>query len=462
MAVFLNLHDLSIPERESVVRDLEITPIVQSIQFDPKSGQRKMIKCPSSTPLQFYNASLSSGKLAIPFNYAQTKFNLHPDTSPAPKLNLSLVAEFEYRPHQLPIIEEATRHLNSDRNSTTLQINTSAGKTIMSIALAVEQGLKTLIVVPRKTLADQWAETILKITTPASPESKVLILPEAFKESKIDIGKRIEKISASDFVICLPERISGIPETLLESFFGTLIIDEAHLFCTRENSAALLKVAPRKVIALTATLDRDDEAHKIIRLIAGDHQFFKQSDRPYHIKVVKVPVMIEEVMSPVTQKLDFSSFKTSLSIDEKYNDAIVNVIRENASRKFIVITRSVQHIKEIQRKLDAAGEASVSVMYGNMKKCKDAKILIGTDSKIGTGFDVATFCEEFDGRSPDALIFAMTVKKWQTYAQIVGRIMRASPEVTPLVFWMRTENSITGRHLDALRGYIKKTEGVFS
>ena len=78
-------------------------------------------------------------------------------------------------------------------------------------------------------------------------------------------------------MVCMSGRTDKISQTLRNKV-GTLIIDEAHCFCSESRIKALLAFTPRFTIAETATPIKDNGMHKIIQSIAGTHYIKKISN----------------------------------------------------------------------------------------------------------------------------------------------------------------------------------------
>jgi hypothetical protein len=64
-------------------------------------------------------------------------------------------------------------------------------------------------------------------------------------------------------------------------------------------------------------------------------------------------------------------------------------------------------------------------MAGHRKHYHDSKILIGTISKIGTGFDEQSACIDFSGERINMLILMGTTKSDTVVEQVLGRAFRA-------------------------------------
>jgi superfamily II DNA or RNA helicase len=446
--------------REKLAKELLITPEAQKIPNAlaarlPSAAVEALTSAPTA-PFSFF--SICGKDIRLPLFYARSVFG--PESVPGDaegskweRMHTSATM-METRDHQIPIIEEAMTHLKQ-HSTTTIQAQPGAGKTFMALTLAVSLGLRTAVLTPRETLNDQWKTTFAKVSTGDSEkivEGSVFIPRQAAFESK-----RVEDPSP-DLIVSLVDRVKGMSKSLRDSV-GTLIIDEAHMMCTPSRVESLLSFTPRYIIVLTATLERNDSAHRMMHLLAGTHDIFRPPERPYKLIALQSGVEGEERLNRVTGLLDFSHLISSLASNVTYNEIIADTVAANPNRKFIILTSLVAHTKALCTMIKARGVSS-DIMCGNKKKYGDCRALVATRLKVGTGFDAATFAGDFDGVSPDTLILATTIKSWQQYTQCVGRVMRARPGVTPVVVWMLSRNSVTSRHLAGLKKYISSSGGV--
>ena len=82
-------------------------------------------------------------------------------------------------------------------------------------------------------------------------------------------------------------------------------------------------------------------------------------------------------------------------------------------------------------------------MMGTKKTYSDSQVLIGTVSKVGTGFDEKSMCPDFGGKRSDLLIYCSSTKKAGLMEQNVGRVMRAE---CPSVIHLVDDNPSIKRH----------------
>jgi len=85
----------------------------------------------------------------------------------------------------------------------------------------------------------------------------------------------------------------------------------------------------------------------------------------------------------------------------------------------------------------------VDILSGTKSKYFDSRILIGTISKISTGFDSANVAINFNGIAIDTLILAGSTKSHNLHIQSIGRVFRSD---YPTIFELVDDNRISKSH----------------
>ncbi len=475
MAFPISISDLDRETSALMSRELEIQPVDASVEgrvlpdgtrsggFRGRGGGRGGGRR-ALPPFAFYSVDRDRGELRIPLGYAKTHFEVPDGDDPrwAP-MRITTKSAITLRSHQTEILEEAETGIRGS-GSEILEVNTAAGKTIMAIHHALKFGLKTIIIAPITTLITQWRKSIglVAFGDEDSPElaRAVWIAPEPSKpEPKTARGraKRGDPAEA-DFILAMPGRVEAIPYDVRRSL-GMMILDEAHFLCTEKQVGALLAVCPKHVLALTATMRRDDGQDRMLDLIVhgGDNPHVQRfNPREYDVRPIATGVRVPEVPNTKSSMggMDYSEYSKAISESGEFTQAVVAVIADTlaANRKVMVITPLAAHVAVIGEAAAAAvGESRVETFYGGDSVVRDRPVIVGTPGKMGTGFDMKMKCDLFSGVPADTLILTHTIKKWQAYTQFAGRVMRAPDHIRPEVYLMMTRNRISAKHLDALR-----------
>lgn len=396
-----------------------------------------------ATPKKFYFRKTKDGKVYIPFmmglslieNYQFPEYmDRKPYKSAGPKL----------RPFQKEVLEEAKPILDM-LGSVILNVPTGSGKGKMTIELLKPLKGKIVVLMTIVSLAHAWSENFKQHSTCES----ILIL-----EKKKDLIKWIEAHDDFPDVLVVPiERTEWVPE-VVRNEYANMVIDEAHLMCTKEYSQILLDWHPRNLIALTATTNRTDGMFKMMQAMAGQ-AVVRKSTRPF--TVYKVENNLEpELEDGLSRNEIWHGISSWAASDDKWNRRIVDlVLRVNdlemanpkakasfeefdekgnfiPGKTLILCYRKAQ-VEKLSAIFTEKGVVH-STYYGSAKSYDDANVIIGTFKKMGTGFDEALACSTFNGRRFRKLVIAFTLKDLLLLEQSVGRVFRVdNPEVYVIV-----------------------------
>lgn len=375
--------------------------------------------------------------IALPFRFALTLCKGLTITKAYRNIIMDYQPPFmvELRPYQVDPAMEA-RELLIKYNTVSVLLPPGWGKTVVGAWLAYLAGLVVAVIVHRDTIGDQWVTTFKKCV----PALKVWVVDHTPPDFIPDV------------IICMDTRYSWVPEEI-RSEVGTLIIDEAHVLCTRTRVPCLLHFHPKYVIVETATLHRDDGMHMMVQTIVGTHGVERISTRPHRVICIETHIAVNEVLGK--QGLNFTELCKELATCEDRNTLIVNIVVNNPHRKFIILTRLAASVKILEALFKQIG-IKCDTLYRSKSSYSDSQVLIGTIPKMGTGFDEANSCQDYGGVNSDTLILVHPVKKWQLYEQLRGRVMRASD---PAVIWLRDINRTGRTHFQGLKAWIQKTNG---
>lgn len=120
-------------------------------------------------------------------------------------------------------------------------------------------------------------------------------------------------------------------------------------------------------------------------------------------------------------------------MDIRRNQIILGLVTANTNREILILTSLRDHATLLYNALQKIGIPS-DYLCGIKRGYTDSVVLVGTISKIGTGFDPATSCPTYAGHPFDLLILACSIKKYSMLIQNIGRVFRADfPTVMHLV-----------------------------
>lgn len=403
-------------------------------------GRSKYANQPVGEPVRFYNTI--GDDIYLPLAYAGVLIGQPPNRqllhSPS---QMVLNPNKILRPKQVPVVQEAFQYLN-DVGGVHLGLHPGFGKTAISCYLACQLGQLTLVYLHREIYVKQWVTEFGAFTIGA----KIWVVGEKFPE--LQPGEYLSVI------ICMNGRYQKIPSEIMRAV-GTMIIDEAHNFCTPSRVGAMLAPQPKYVISCTATLERKNGMETMIKTLVGNTAIIRDYDCQFdYIEVqtgIKIPVEDTKAGMP-----NYSKFTNDVCADEFRNSLIVKLACDNLHRKILILSGRVSHAKQLCQVFKALG-ISCDYMAGKKKTYNDSRILIGSTSKIGEGFDEANFCEDYGGQKLNMLILATSVKAGKDHKQYVGRVFRAD---NPIVFDLIDDVRMVQKHWRGRKAWYKKQKGT--
>ncbi len=405
--------------------------IREKLYLEPKKNyaMTKMFGNVETNPILFYWKD--ADYIHLPYTFANILTNTHLNAKlifPAGSYNFTGTL----RDNQIIPVQTAWDQLTTF-GTTTLRFCTGGGKSACSVFLGSEClklcGGLVLIVANRETILEGWRKTIINNT-----DAKIWVV-----DGKMKIPKEC------NIILTMDGRMSKIPLEI-RKLVSVFVIDEAHLFCTAGNSGpnTLLAVWPKYVIACTATLERTDGMESMILSIVGTH--FSEMKLEKHFTVYKLNTgIVTELEKNKMGTTDFSKLMQSLAENPLRNALIIDIIESNPTNKFMLLTWKKTHITLLYDVLKKRGH-SVDYLSGTKSKYQDSRILLGTISKVSTGFDAQNVATDWDGMAIDTCILAGSTKSKNLHIQSIGRAFRSD---TPTVIDLCDADRISKSHWSA-------------
>jgi superfamily II DNA or RNA helicase len=223
--------------------DLTIKPYVQG--------------APTGSAVSFPAYRESANKLYVPHYYGVQQLGPTTEIKISEGTNINLQFAGQLRDYQRPVVEKFIHHAQRvGFGGGLLELPCAWGKTSASLSILATLAKKTLVIVHKEFLMNQWIERIHQF------------LPDA------NIGKiqgSVIDIEGKDIVLCMLQSLVGkdYPADLFDSF-GLTIIDEVHHISSQTFSNALFKVVTKYMLGLSATMNRKDGTTKVFKLFLGD------------------------------------------------------------------------------------------------------------------------------------------------------------------------------------------------
>tara|TARA_B110001450_G_scaffold252217_1_gene273532 strand:+ start:50 stop:1558 length:1509 start_codon:yes stop_codon:yes gene_type:complete len=313
---------------------------------------------PPSVPFPIYCES--KRKLYIPRFYGINKIGGTDNIQLNQPQPIHLEFSKSLRPKQIPII---TTYLSEAKRNGggIISVPCGYGKTVLALKLISELKVKTLVIVHKEFLLNQWKERINEF------------LPEA------RIGKiqgNIIKTQDKDIVIGMLQSVSmkEYKESVFEDF-GFVIYDECHHLGAEVFSKALLKTNFRYLLGLSATPKRADGLSKVFEWYLGPIVYSIKKRDDTNVKVKLIDYYDED---PSYSKLCLNmrqkpNLPIMINNITQYNPRIDMIVEEAyrcllERRKILILSDRRAHLKTLKSKFDSLTESIWLLMYIKQNK----------------------------------------------------------------------------------------------
>lgn len=335
--------------------------------------------------------------------------------------DISISFKGKLRDYQEPIVEA---YMKSTKNKWggggLLDIPCGYGKTAMGLYIIAALKKKTLVIVHKSFLLNQWIERITEFV----PNAKV---------GKIQ-GQIID-IEGKDIVIGMLQSLSmkNYPASMFDSF-GLTIVDECHHISSEVFSRSLLKVVTKYTLGLSATMNRKDGLTDVFKMFLGDVVYKINRDTEDNVLIKRIDYKsndeeFEETIYDYRGNPQYSSMVSKLCDYNHRSEFILQVIKkelqEKKDQQIMVLGQNKSILNYLHDAIEYRNMATVGYYVGGMKE-EDLKI--SERKKIV----VATYAMAAEGLDIKSLTTLMLVTPRTDVVQAVGRILRVKHE-RPLV-----------------------------
>ena len=384
---------------EIIRKELNITPKVTA-DYGPDN---------KADPFNIY--AETSDKLYIPRFYGVKKFKEIINTV-KPKNPLNLKFKGELRDYQNDIVDIVLPKIQTEGGGL-LSVPTGRGKTVLGIYLATKLKCRTLIVVHKEFLMNQWIERIKQYTDCSIGR---------IQQNKIDIDK--------DFVVGMLQSIAMKDyEVDIFSKFDFVIYDECHHLSSRVFSQALLKINTPYTLGLSATPNRSDKTEKVFYWFLGEMMYQEEVSLKHKVKVEIYNYSVKhklfrEIIGKNGKSIQPIMVSNLIEIEKRNSyiyDLIYNLKEKDPSRKILILSGRKVQLERLNETLKDVFEGDIGFYVGGMKE-KDLKISETKDLILAT-YEMVS--EGLDIQALDTMILLTPKAK---VVQTVGRILRKKPE----------------------------------
>ena len=342
------------------------------------------------------------------------------------EIDLSKVASIDctfdkpLRDYQEEIVDTFVSHIHKNHlhhsSGGIIQIGCGRGKTVLSIKILSLIGKKTLIIVHKEFLLNQWVERIHDFL----PTAKIGRIQGAVFDSQ---GK--------DIVIGMLQTLydRDFPENAFDDF-GLTIIDETHRIGSCQFSKALLRIQTPYMLGVTATLDRKDGLTKVLHMFIGPLVYSKVGEKSEDSNLVLVRGMtfisndpeFNNVVVDFRGNPQFSTMISKLCNHGPRTRFIVHMLAdlviENPDAQILILGHNRSLLTDVFDAIVGKGFAEPGMYVGGMKQhlldiSSQKQIVVATFSMAAEALDI-----------PNLSILVMITPK-SDIIQSVGRIFRS-------------------------------------
>lgn len=294
-----------------------------------------------------------------------------------------------------------------------LSLNVGGGKTCCALHIACTLKTKTLILVHKQFLADQWASRIAQYV-PGATVSRI-------QGDTCDIS--------GDFVIAMLQTVLSrnyAPSLFVP--FGFLIVDESHHIAAKMFSQVMFTLNMPYTLGLTATPSRRDGLERIIHFFLGPISYSKDLSTTQHkVKVNVIKYSCDAYAHPppvnVRGDVDYTRLLSSIASNPARTEFLADLVSERlAGKDVLILSHRRAHCEALTKCLVSKG-LDAALYIGGVKEIPSSKIIVSSYSYVSEGFDEPRL---------ECLVLATPASD---VAQTVGRILRGAPgEKEPTIY----------------------------
>lgn len=240
---------------------------------------------------------------------------------------------------------------------------TGTGKTLMGIRVICHIVKPALCVVPTLVLVDQWLEKLSEFID--------------------DVGewtgrrKRLAPVTVATY------DSASISAEFLGNKFEILVFDEVHHLPTENYRYIALMSVARYRMGLTATVERDDGLHELIRKLVGDfysveYKRVKDFLAPWEVKQIKIKMTSVDLKKYREHMDKYINFCIKNGLDPKEKSSFLKVIKMSS---YLEEAREALLSHKAAKEISKGSEEKIKVLSELIRKHKGEKMLIFTDTQ---------------------------------------------------------------------------------
>ncbi|MEN5387140.1 DEAD/DEAH box helicase family protein [Aliarcobacter skirrowii] len=304
------------------------------------------------------------------------------------------------------------------------------GKTLLGAKIFELRAVKTLIIVNKNMLLDQWISRFVDYF--------------GYKKSDIGyLGKGQNRLNGNIDVATM-QSLNNSP--LLIKNYTQVIVDECHHIPALTFEQIVKNFKGTYILGLSATPRRKDELDPILYQQLGDisYEYKKPKTHTNILKVIKTDF--------VSSSDNYSTIIGELVTNDNRNRQIVDVIKEYKDRKTLLLSDRIEHLNLLEnilkeQKIDFVsvhGSQNKKEQVQNMQKVKTSSLILATSSFFGEGIDFPHL---------NTIIFATPISFYGRLIQYLGRIGRGNQQCLAIDFLDSQNPILNSTYKKRLEGY---------
>ena len=376
---------------------------------------------PSRPGMPKRTVQLQPYRVQAPFIYVPFAYGVQNGYIPMAHRPLTTPIQFQgvLRDEQKVARAEILEALNTHR-SVIVATHVGFGKSILATYFAYKTQLKTLIVVNRLVLLQQWTEVLQRFLV----EPRIHVLrPNTVADWEADF-----------FIV----NAINLPKCGYMPEIGLLVVDEVHLIVSKVLSTCFQYVTPTYLMGLSATPYRNDGMDVLLDLYFGPARIVRQLNRAHMVYTVETG-FTPTIQLQANGKVDWNDVLNQQALHPERNQRIVDTICRERDRHFLVLCKRVEQIRLLDALLQQRGIHAVC-LFGDRQPdttppaAGTQAVLIGTIQKVGTGVDAPYL---------NALVVASDLEAY--FIQYLGRVFRRL-DIVPVVYDFVDNHPILKKH----------------
>jgi superfamily II DNA or RNA helicase len=332
----------------------------------------------------------SNNKFYVPRYYGIDNFGPPKSSRISEGDDIDIKFAGELRDNQKPVVKTYLEHVETSAGGGLLELPCAFGKTCLALHICSQLKKKSLIIVHKEFLMNQWIERIQQFL-PGARVGKIQGQTVDIENKDIVIGM-LQSLSMKDY-----------HESTFDSF-GLTIIDEVHHISSEVFSCALFKIVTKYTLGLSATMNRKDGTTKVFKMFLGEVVFKGKRDEEHSVVVRAIEYVSNDedfktVATDFRGNVQYSTIISKLCVCNHRSEFILRVIsdmlNENPAQQIMILAHNRNLLTYFHDAIKSRNIASVGYYVGGMKEValkesESKKIVIASFAMASEGLDIKT------------------------------------------------------------------------